>query len=66
MRQNFGSIAANRMNLKKNLVLGILISVATVSVIGLLVPFLGGAFAGFSIPMGYFILSCIVIGFEKR
>ena len=62
----FESIGPNRRDPKKNLALGILSSVVLLSFIGILSPFLGGGFVGFSLPVVYLLMSCIVIGFGEE
>ena len=65
-KQTLGSIGANRKDLKKNLALGLLTSSVSLLLMGILSPFLGGGFAGFSVPMIYFLVSYTVIGFGEE
>jgi membrane protease YdiL (CAAX protease family) len=55
-----------RKDLNKNFALGILTSLLLVLFLGLFSPYLGGGFVGFSIPIGYFLLSYIIIGFGEE
>ena len=65
-KQTLGSIGANRKDLKKNLALGLLTSSVSLLLMGILSPFLGGGFAGFSVPVLYFLVSYTVIGFGEE
>ena len=65
-KQTFGSIGVNRKDLKKNLALGLLTSSVFLLFVGILSPFLGGGFVGFSVPVVYLFMSYIVIGFGEE
>ncbi len=65
-KQNHRSIGLTKVNLAKSLALGLLVSLVLVFVIGILSRFLGGGFAGFSIPMGYQFLSYIIAGLSEE
>ena len=65
-KQTFESIGANRKDLKKNLGLGLLTSFVLLLFLGILSPFLGGVFAGFSVPVVYLLMSTIVICFGEE
>jgi membrane protease YdiL (CAAX protease family) len=65
-KQNLRSIGLTKSNLKKSLVLGLLVSLVLVFVIGILSRFLGGGFFGFPIPMGYQLLSYLIAGFSEE
>ena len=65
-KQTFGRIGAKRKDLKKNLALGLLTSSVSLLLLGILSPFLGGGFAGFSVPVVYLLVSYTVIGFGEE
>lgn len=65
-KQSFQSIAVTRKGLKKSLAIGILTSLTLILFLGILSPYLGGGFVGFSVPIGYFLLSYIIIGFGEE
>jgi uncharacterized protein len=58
--------AVTRKNLRKNLALGIFTSLILILFLGVLSPFLGGGFAGFSGATGYLFLSYVIIGFGEE
>lgn len=65
-RQTYADIAVTRKNLRKNLALGILTSLVLILFLGVLSPFLGGGFAGFSVATGYLLLSYVILGFGEE
>jgi membrane protease YdiL (CAAX protease family) len=65
-KQTYADIAVTQKNLKKNLALGTLTSIIFILFLGLLSPFLGGGFAGFSGATGYLLLSYVIIGFGEE
>jgi membrane protease YdiL (CAAX protease family) len=65
-KQNLKDIALTRRNLRKNLALGLLMSLMLILFLGVLSPFLGGGFAGFSVATGYLFLSYVIIGFGEE
>jgi membrane protease YdiL (CAAX protease family) len=65
-KQTFADIALTRRNFRKNLALGTLTSLMLILVLGILSPFLGGGFAGFSGATGYLLLSYVIIGFGEE
>jgi membrane protease YdiL (CAAX protease family) len=65
-KQNLKDIALTRRNLRKNLALGLLTSLVLILFLGVLSPFLGGGFAGFSVATGYLFLSYVIIGFGEE
>jgi len=65
-KQPLGSIAVTPKDLKKSFAFGILTSLMLILVVGVLSPFLGGGFAGFSVSSGYLLLSYVIIGFGEE
>jgi len=65
-KHGLGSIAVTKRNLGKSVALGLSVSLVMVLVIGFLSPHLGGGFVGFSIPMGYQLLSFVIAGFSEE
>lgn len=65
-KQNLKDIALTRRNLRKTLALGLLTSLVLILFLGVLSPFLGGGFAGFSVATGYLFLSYVIIGFGEE
>ncbi len=65
-KQKLTDIAVTRKNLGKNLALGILTSLILILFLGVLSPFLGGGFAGFSGATGYLLLSYVIIGLGEE
>ena len=65
-KQSSESIGANRKDLKKNLALGLLTSSVFLLFVGILSPFLGGGFVGFSVPVVYLFVSTAVICFGEE
>lgn len=65
-KQTFVDIAVTRRNLRKNLALGMLVSLTLILFLGGLSPYLGGGFAGFSVSTGYLLLSYVLIGFGEE
>lgn len=65
-KQTLQSIAVTKKGLKKSLALGVFTSSVLIVFLAALSPYLGGKFEGFSIPIAYFLLSYIIIGFGEE
>ncbi len=65
-KQDLADIGATRKNLARNVALGGLVSVVLVGVLAVLSPWLGGGFAGFSVPTIYLFLSYVVIALGEE
>jgi membrane protease YdiL (CAAX protease family) len=65
-RQRLADIALTQENLGRNLGFGALVSFVLVLVLGILSPFLGGGFAGFSTATIFLFLSYVVIAFGEE
>ena len=65
-KQNLADVALTRKNLKKSLALGLLTSLTLILFLGVLSPYLGGGFAGFSVATGYLFLSYLIIGLGEE
>lgn len=65
-KQGLADVALTRKNLGKNVVFGGLVSVVLVAVLAVLSPWLGGGFAGFSVPTIYLLFSYVVIALGEE
>jgi hypothetical protein len=65
-KQTLADVALTSRNLRKSLALGALTSLVLILFLGVLSPFLGGGFAGFSVATWYLLLSYVIIGFGEE
>lgn len=65
-KQRLADIALTRKNLFRNLGFGAVVSIVLVLFLGILSPFLGGGFAGFSIATIFLFLSYVFIAFGEE
>jgi len=65
-RQKLGTIGVNKTNIGKMAAIGAIPSVIYIAVSGLLAPYAGGGFAGFSSSLTFALFFCIVVGFSEE
>lgn len=64
--QKLGSVGIARKDLGKMLALGLVLSVIYLTISGLLAPFSGGGFAGFSPELAYGFVFYAIVGFSEE
>jgi CAAX protease family protein len=65
-RQRLGTIGINKTDMRKMIALGAILSVIYVAVSGLLAPYAGGGFAGFSSSLAFPLVFSVIVGFSEE